>query len=149
MTEKRSNNIVIASVFLWLGFVGAISFLESWIKFQAPGVTLSIGLGIGQLVFGALNKVEWFFALVILAALFFGKKSNRFANTTFYFSAFIILIIQTVWLLPALDARALLYITHQPVPSSGLHIYFVVAEVLKVACLIITGIIFLKKYQYD
>jgi uncharacterized membrane protein (DUF485 family) len=39
-------------VFLCIGFVGAISFMEAWIKFRAPGVTLSIGLGIGKLVFG-------------------------------------------------------------------------------------------------
>ena len=48
-------------VFLWIGFVGAISFMEAWLKFKAPGVTMPIGLGIGKLVFNALNKMAQMF----------------------------------------------------------------------------------------
>ena len=59
-----NKKIAIISIFIWLGFVGAISFMEAWIKFQAPGVTLPVGLGIGRLVFAALNKVEWVLLLV-------------------------------------------------------------------------------------
>ena len=43
---------------VWLGFVLGISFLEAPLKFRAPGITRELGLGIGKLVFGALNKVE-------------------------------------------------------------------------------------------
>lgn len=42
----------------WVGLVCAISFMEAWLKFQAPGVTLTIGLSIGMKVFTALNRVE-------------------------------------------------------------------------------------------
>ena len=42
----------------------AISFLETPLKFHAPGVDLRVGLGIGRLVFRALNTVE-----AVLAAL--------------------------------------------------------------------------------
>lgn len=62
--------LAIASVFLWIGFVCAISFMEAWLKFSAPGVTIPIGLGIGRLVFSALNKVEWLLAIVIIVNLF-------------------------------------------------------------------------------
>lgn len=54
--------IVIIVTFLWIGFVCAISFMEAWLKFQAPGITVPLGLGIGRLVFNALNTVEWVFA---------------------------------------------------------------------------------------
>jgi hypothetical protein len=54
-----------ALIFVWLGMVLAISFLEAPLKFRAPGVTLSIGLGIGRLVFRALNAAE--VALVLSA----------------------------------------------------------------------------------
>jgi hypothetical protein len=47
-----------AVVFVWPGMVLAISFLEAPLKLRAPGVTLAIGLGIGRLVFRALNLVE-------------------------------------------------------------------------------------------
>ncbi|MEM0967027.1 MAG: hypothetical protein AAGJ81_12845 [Verrucomicrobiota bacterium] len=57
---------------VWLGLVIGISFLEAPLKFQAPGITLELGLGIGRLVFGALNKevVE----LLILFVLGFWMK---------------------------------------------------------------------------
>lgn len=46
--------VAIAAVFIWIGFVGVISFMEAWLKFRAPGITLSLGLGIGRLVFGGI-----------------------------------------------------------------------------------------------
>lgn len=56
----------------WLGMVLGISFLETPLKFRAPGVTLQIGLGIGRLVFRALNAVELLLAAGIAVALAFG-----------------------------------------------------------------------------
>ena len=50
---------------VWLGMVLAISFMEAPLKFRAPGVTLALGLGIGRVVFAALNRVE----VVLLAAM--------------------------------------------------------------------------------
>jgi hypothetical protein len=47
--------VVAGAVFVWLGMVLAISFLEAPLKFRAPDVTLRIGLGIGRIVFRALN----------------------------------------------------------------------------------------------
>src|SRR6185312_3281092 len=62
--------VATALTFVWLGMVLAISFLEAPLKFRAPGVTLQIGLGIGRLVFRALNVCEAVLAAVILVALF-------------------------------------------------------------------------------
>lgn len=53
-----------AVVFIWLGMVLAISFLETPLKFRAPGVDIPIGLGIGRIVFRALNRAEITLALV-------------------------------------------------------------------------------------
>lgn len=58
--------VVTATDFVWLGMVLAISFLEAPLKFRAPEVTVRIGLGIGRLVFRALNTVEAALAVVIL-----------------------------------------------------------------------------------
>ena len=60
--------IGVALMFVWLGMVLAISFLEAPLKFRAPGVTLQIGLGIGRLVFRALNSAEVLLAVGILIA---------------------------------------------------------------------------------
>jgi hypothetical protein len=62
----------VAVTFVWLGMVLAISFLEAPLKFRAHGVTIPIGLGIGRLVFRALNLVEAAFAAAVVAAVIAG-----------------------------------------------------------------------------
>lgn len=139
MTELKYS-LAISSVYLWIGFVCAISFMEAWLKFRAPGVTMSIGLSIGRLVFNALNKAEWVFGIAIIINLLILKEPVFIqANFTFFLPLFL-LIIQTVFLLPALDARAELYIRQEPMSPSNLHVYYVGAEVIKVASLFIFSI---------
>lgn len=129
----------LASTFLWIGFVGAISFMEAWLKFQAPGITLPLGLGIGRLVFNALNTMEWVFAVIICINLVRVKSVLFTAKNLFYFLPLALLIIQTAWLLPALDARAELYIQGEQPGESNLHFYYVALEIVKVFCLVIFG----------
>ncbi|MFI5451378.1 hypothetical protein ACHMWN_04400 [Pedobacter sp. UC225_61] len=129
---------------IWIGFVGAISFMEAWLKFKAPGVTLPIGLGIGRLVFAALNKMEWVAFLIAFISLVQFKAKWKSVEMFLLFAAGI-LIVQTIWLLPALDARAELYITGDTVPPSNLHFYYVAAEGLKMITLITIAISLLKR----
>jgi hypothetical protein len=97
---------IVVCTFVWVGFIAAISFMESWLKFRAPNVTLTVGLSIGKLVFSALNKVEWAFAIIIgINLLFFGSAIKPLFGDWF-FAIFIIIVLQTVWLLPALNKRA-------------------------------------------
>ena len=126
-------------VFIWIGFLLAISFMESWLKFQAPGVTVSIGLGIGRLVFGALNKVEWVLFLMFIASslryLTFDKR-----NWLLPILLFLLLLVQTTYLLPTLDARATMYINGENLPKSNLHFYFIIAESIKLVLLFVLAI---------
>ncbi len=132
---------------LWIGFVGAISFMEAWLKFQAPGVTIPIGLGIGRLVFFALNKVEWFLVIMILGNLVFSKTAVITFKNTLFFIPILMLLLQTIWALPALDTRATLYIQEQTVSPSNLHFYYVGMEIIKIACLTIFGIKLFNNYK--
>jgi hypothetical protein len=70
---STGSAIAVAVTFVWLGMVLVISFLEAPLKFRAPNVTLQIGLGIGRLVFRALNTVEVAFALIIVAIVVSGR----------------------------------------------------------------------------
>lgn len=139
---KRS--VAIALVFIWIGFVCAISFMEAWLKFQAPGVNIGIGLGIGRLVFGALNKVEWVLFLISAICLFPWHPERR-AVKGLILALCIILLAQTFWMLPVLDARAELHITGAPVPSSNIHFYYVGLEIIKVIGLVFVGMGLLDK----
>lgn len=135
----------LAATFIWIGFVCAISFMEAWLKFRAPGITLPLGLGIGRIVFSALNKVEWLLALVVLLNMIFARFNLLSLNNLAYFIPLIIVALQSFWLLPILDARAELYITSQIVPASNIHFVYVLFEIIKVVCLFIYGIKLFKQ----
>lgn len=145
-TVKTINQpIALISTYIWIGFVCAISFMEAWLKFRAPGITLPLGLGIGRIVFDALNKMEWIFSIIIILNLFFSNEKKITWNNVYFSIAFFILLIQTFWLLPALDARAELHIQNKIVLPSNIHFYYIILEMIKVISLSIFGILFIKK----
>lgn len=135
---KTKLKITIAIIFIWIGFVCAISFMEAWLKFRAPNITTALGLGIGQLVFGALNKVELFLSSSIIILFAFRLKNSRTLNLYFVI-ALVILLLQTFWILPELNERATKIIQEITVPKSQLHFVFVALEIIKVVCLFLFG----------
>jgi hypothetical protein len=133
--------IAVAVTFVWLGMVLAISFLEAPLKFRAPNVTLQIGLGIGRLVFRALNTVEVGFALVILAIVVAGPTPSRIAVA--FFVAFAALAIQLIAVRPGLTRRADRVLAGSDGPRSRGHYAYVGLEVVKVVGLVVAGILLL------
>src|SRR5829696_7483450 len=95
----------IAVPFIWFGMIAAISFMEAPLKFQAPGITLPLGLSVGRLVFFVLNKIEIVLAAVFLISLIGGRTVGRTVKAVFG-AIILILVTETMWLLPVLDARA-------------------------------------------
>lgn len=140
MSLEIKNSLAIALAYLWIGFICAISFMEAWLKFRAPGVTTPIGLGIGRVVFNALNKVEWVFAIAIIISTLFSKNTFFNMDTVIFYAVVILLILQTFWLLPQLDSRAQLLIEGKELPASNLHVYYVGMEIAKTVCLFIFSI---------
>lgn len=131
--------LMLLSVLIWAGCVVAISFMESWLKFRATGVTLPVGLSIGRLIFSALNKMEWFFAAILLISYFLNPVPVSTFGIGLFAVAVGLLLIQTIWLLPALDARATVVISGKSVGASSLHIYFIGAEIIKLGSLLALG----------
>lgn len=138
--------LALVATFLWIGFVSAISFMEAWLKFQAPGITLPLGLGIGRIVFSALNRVEWVLFTAVLAEM--GMQRMYWAKrNVFVLIPLVALLVQTFWLLPALDTRAQMHIDGLSVSASNLHFCFVGIEVVKVVCLALFGLSLLEKNE--
>jgi hypothetical protein len=133
--------IAVAVTFVWLGMVLAISFLEAPLKFRAPNVNLQIGLGIGRLVFRALNTVEVGFALVILAIVVAGPTRARIAVA--FFVAFAALAIQLIAVRPRLTRRSDKVLAGWTAPRSRGHYAYVGLEVVKVVGLVVAGILLL------
>ena len=137
---------MIAASFLWVGFICAISFMETRLKFRAPGVTLPIGLSIGKLMFRALNNREWVFAIIIVIGILIGKGHLNVWVLGGYGVTLFLLVTQTLWLLPALEKRADALISGQTLFPSAHHWYFVAAESGKVIALFLSGLCLLKPH---
>jgi hypothetical protein len=137
--------IILAITFLWIGFVGAISFMEAWLKFQAPGITLPLGLGIGRLVFHALIIMEWVFLIGILINLYLHHGFSYQPHYLWLIIPTLLLVLQTIWVLPILDTRAEMHIQGEVVPTSKIHFVYVLFEVVKVCTLLTFGIQLFKK----
>jgi hypothetical protein len=133
--------VAVAITFVWLGMVLAISFLEAPLKFRAPNVTLLIGLGIGRLVFRALNTVEVGFALVILAIVVAGPTPLRITGA--FSVAFAALAIQLIAVRPALTRRSDEVLAGLDAPRSRGHYAYVGLEAVKAVALVVAGILLL------
>jgi hypothetical protein len=134
----------IAVPFIWFGLVGGISFMEAPLKFQAPNVTLALGLGIGRLIFFALNKIEILLAILLLISLVKVKPKGKLPLVLFVIIA-LLLILETVWLLPVLDARATEVISGITPPYSNLHIVYIVFDAIKFISLFVLGVSLTKQ----
>ncbi len=134
--------IAVAVVFVWLGMVLAISFLEAPLKFRAPNVTLPIGLGIGRLVFRALNTVEVVLAIVILVATVASPPSaGAAAALTVAFAA---LALQIGAVRPRLTRRSDQVLAGLDAPRSRGHYVYIGLEVIKALALTAGGILLLS-----
>jgi hypothetical protein len=128
----------VAATFVWLGMVLAISFLEAPLKFRAPGVTIPIGLGIGRLVFRALNLAEAGLALVVVAAVVAGDPPARVVGPVA--AVAVLLLAQLLVVRPRLNRRSDRVLAGEDAPRSRDHLYYVALEVAKVAALIALGV---------
>ncbi|AKN74106.1 membrane protein [Streptomyces sp. PBH53] len=126
-----------AVTFVWLGMVLGISFLEAPLKFRAPGVTIPVGLGIGRLVFRALNAVETVLAVVVAAAVALGGAPVRVGVLTAAVAA--LLVTQLAVVRPRLNRRSDRVLAGEELPRSRSHLWYVALEVLKAGTLIALG----------
>jgi hypothetical protein len=118
---------------LWLGMVVAISFLEAPIKFRAPGVTLPLGLGIGRLVFKALNTVEIVLAVLLSAACYAVSPSTT--ALILLVSVAVVLAIQVGVVRPPLSKRTDRVLAGANLPRSRMHWTYIALELVKVGLL--------------
>lgn len=126
-----------AITFVWLGMVLAISFMEAPLKFRAPGITLRLGLGIGRIVFRALNTAEIVLALVLVAAVALGGVSGLALAMTS--CAVGLLAIQLLAVRPRLNRRSDRVLAGEELPRSKVHHVYVALESLKVVALVALG----------
>lgn len=138
MTTRLTAVVLIAVPFVWLGMVLAISFVETPLKFRAPGITVPLGLGIGRLVFRALNAAELALAAALTLAVLTstaGRSTIEGVPTTVLIALWMLLLVQVTVVRPRLDHRAHQIIKGHEPPRSHLHLAYIAAECVKVLLL--------------
>lgn len=137
MKTSTKNPFVLMLFSLLMGVFVTVSFLETPLKFQVPGITLPVALELGKLMFGISTQIQCVFLLLIVGIMVFNRKSFKKIDFIVIGALFFLIIIQKFWMLPVLDARADLLSLGKPVSPSELHNYFIYSEVAKTILLII------------
>jgi len=123
--------------FAWFGMTAAISLLESPARFAAPAVSRAAALDLGRVVFAALNRAELLALVLLLILVRASGNARRFWTETAALA--LIVIAQSVWLLPQLAARSQQILAgSEPQPSLA-HAAYIVLELAKLLVLLWLG----------
>lgn len=125
---------------LWFGMVAAISFIEAPLKFQAPGITIPLGLGIGRLVFAVLNLVE---AAILLAytLLCFWPAATRIAGARLWtwIALLLVFVFKLTVVRPPLNARTDLVLQGADPGQSPWHYVYIVCDLATMVLLVVVA----------
>jgi len=123
--------------FAWFGLTAGISLLEAPVKFTAPLLTRPVALDVGRVVFQALNRVELVLLVVVLVLVRVSRRSRElFAPCA---GLALILVLQSVWLLPELARRAQAIASGFEPEASIVHGAYGVLELAKLLLLLYVG----------
>ncbi|WP_024355496.1 hypothetical protein [Leucobacter chironomi] len=126
---------------LWIGMVAAISFIEAPLKFQAPGITIPLGLGIGRLVFAVLNLVE---AAILLAytAVCFWPAATRIAGARLWtwMALLLVFVFKLTVVRPPLNARTDLVLQGADPGQSAWHYVYIACDLATLALLAVIAV---------
>lgn len=129
-------------VWIWLGMVLAISFLEAPLKFRAPGLELRVGLAIGRIVFRALNTAEIIWVIAIAVCLIIDRPAAGVTSLAVVAGA--VLGIQLVVVRPRLNNRTNQVLAGADVPRSSSHHWYILLEATKVVALVALGVVMIS-----
>lgn len=135
--------LTVAIPFVWLGMTGAISFIETPLKFRAPGVTLAVGLGIGRIMFRVMSGVD-VVLLVVLSVLV--ATADIGSERVVWLLAVLAgtVVVQVLGVRPRLVHRSDAVIAGREVPGSRLHLLFIVLDLVKLVGLAALGTVLVR-----
>lgn len=126
---------------LWFGLVAAISFIEAPLKFQAPGITIPLGLGIGRLVFAALNGVEAVLLVALLVLTFWPRASRVTARRWSWFLVLAgVFLFKIAVVRPPLNARTDLVLAGAEPGQSPWHYVYIACDLVTLALLVLLAV---------
>jgi hypothetical protein len=126
---------------LWIGLIVAISLIEAPLKFQAPGITIPLGLGIGRLVFGTLNVVEGVL-LVALTIVTFWPRAARVTRDRIWWWLGIaaVYLFKVAVVRPPLNARTDLVLAGADPGQSPWHYVYIACDGIMLILLLVVAL---------
>jgi hypothetical protein len=168
MNTRERNQAVLLSMLalVWFGVLAGVSFLATPIKFVAPSLSLAVALDVGRQTFAALNLLELILAFVLLVITILQYRGVRSLSPTtgqsahqsvrrsrapviISLSLLVLVLSQTLWLLPVLDARVEMILQGNPPPASSLHLVYIGVDVIKLCLLGLLAGISLSRLRHD
>ena len=144
MEDTKSRWLTASALVLavfWCGLVLGVSFLSTVARFAAPSVTVPIAIDIGQVTFHWLARAEW--ALAVLTLLVAWRQGPLVLAAGVLLA--LIVLLQSAWLLPALDVRAAMVMAGERPPPSIHHGAYSTLEIAKVVILLATAGVTLQR----
>ena len=138
-TERNWTRILAGSALFWCGLLVGVSFLATPAKFMAPSLSMPVALDVGRQTFFVFNRVEWIICAVTAVTWMLGTRGRQTGMLVAVAAA--IVLVETLWLLPLLDARVGLIIAGQTLPATNHHVWYVALEATKVVDLAALGIV--------
>ena len=133
--------------FAWFGMTAGVSLLATPVKFTAPTLARPVAIDVGRVTFAALNKAELVALIVLLVVV---RASGRALKWWGLCAAVaLIVLVQSIWLLPELTARADMIVSGVEPPASYLHTAYSVTELSKLALLAIAGFVALAENRVN
>ena len=123
--------------FLWTGAIIGVSIIATPVKFTAPTITREIALDVGRVTFTLFNTVELGFLIALLIVVRVGARAPRLWAICGGLA--LIVLLQSVWLLPELAARTEAIIAGNVPPPSHAHAIYSTLELLKIGTLLYLG----------
>ncbi|MPZ17557.1 MAG: hypothetical protein GEV06_06570 [Luteitalea sp.] len=140
----RARLLLAALAFVWIGLLIGIA-IEAIVRFDAPGLTRAVGLSVGKVVFAAIAGVERIM-FPIAAILAFVTRPPKLVRIMLV-GIGAVLLVEQVFLLPVLSARADMVIQGQTPPPSSTHLLYMTGEVIKLILLAAMGWTLLRGAQ--
>ena len=125
--------------FLWFGLTAGISLLATPVRFASQELARDVKFEVASIVFTALNKAELMALVVFLIVIRVSGAAARWWAV----AGLLVLIVmaQSVFLLPELVERADMVVRGIEPPPSYVHMAYSTLELTKLAILFVTGVI--------
>jgi hypothetical protein len=128
--------------FIWFGMTAGVSMLATPARFSATTITRPVALDVGRVVFAVLNKAEFVALILLLIVVRISGRTRDYLAICGVLA--LILLAQSIWLLPELAARTDMIIAGvEPAPSI-VHAAYSTLELTKLALLFYLGFVSLQ-----